>query len=105
GTGKTALLHAMLARVPPDTAVAFILNSTMSFDDILEYALEDFGIRSRGHSRARRLFALNNFLIERRGRGQQTVLIVDEAQNLTPGTPEPGRPPADFEAPAGQVLP
>ena len=40
GTGKTTLLHTLLQRLSTDTAVAFVLNSAMPFDGILEYALE-----------------------------------------------------------------
>ena len=104
GTGKTTLLHALLQRLDPKTAVAFILNSTMAFDGLLEYMLEDFGIPSPGQTRARRLFALNRFLIDRHREGQSAVLIVDEAQNLSPATLEQVRLLSNFETPAGKLL-
>src|SRR5919199_6427389 len=77
GTGKTTLLHTLLQRLDPKTAVAFIMNSTLPFDGLLEYMLEDFGIPSPGSSTAQRLAALNRFLIERRRNGQNTVLVID----------------------------
>ena len=104
GTGKTTLLHTLLQRLSTDTAVAFVLNSAMPFDGILEYALEDFGIESPGQTRARRLFALNRFLIERRRLGQNTVLIVDEAQNLTTAALEQVRLLSNFETPTGKLM-
>jgi general secretion pathway protein A len=104
GTGKTTLLHTLLQRLDASTAVAFIMNSTMPFDGILEYMLEDFGIASPGQSRARRLFALNRFLIERHREGQNTVVIVDEAQNLSPATLEQVRLLSNFETPAGKLM-
>ncbi|HUF92936.1 MAG TPA: AAA family ATPase, partial [Candidatus Limnocylindria bacterium] len=66
GTGKTTLLQTLLKRLDATTAVAYIYNSTLPFEEMLEYMLADFGIAKPGESRAQRLFALNNFLIERR---------------------------------------
>jgi type II secretory pathway predicted ATPase ExeA len=104
GTGKTTLLQALLRRLTSDTKVAFVFNSALSFEGILEYALEDFGITTTGSSQAQRLFALNNFLIERRRAGQNTVLILDEAQNLDARTLEQVRLLSNFETPTGKLL-
>jgi general secretion pathway protein A len=82
GTGKTTLLRALLQRLDHKTAVAFVFNSTLPFDEMLEYILEDYGVSCPGTSRAQRLFALNRFLIERRRAGDNAVLLLDEAQNL-----------------------
>ena len=48
GTGKTTLLRALMERIGTSTHVAFIFDSTMPFDGLLEYMLEDFGIPSPG---------------------------------------------------------
>lgn len=104
GTGKTTLLQALLCRVSPDTKVAFVFNSTLPFEGILEYVLEDFGIPTAGVSQAQRLFALNNFLIERRRTGHNPVLILDEAQNLDVHTLEQIRLLSNFETPTGKLL-
>lgn len=104
GTGKTTLLRSLLQRLDGNTAVAFIFNSTLPFDGILEYMLEEFGIAKDARTPAQRLFALNNFLIERRSLGQNTVLILDEAQNLEPGTLEQIRLLSNFETPADKLL-
>jgi general secretion pathway protein A len=104
GTGKTTLLHALLQRIPAQTETAFVFNSTLSFDGILEYILEDFGIAVPGASPAQRLFALNNFLIERRRAGLNTVLILDEAQNLDAATLEQVRLLSNFETPTEKLL-
>ena len=104
GTGKTTLLHALLRQLDQGTAVAFVFNSTLPFDGILEYMLEDFGIAKTGDSVAQRLFALNNFLIERRRLGEQALLIIDEAQNLTVETLEQIRLLSNFETPTDKLL-
>ncbi len=104
GTGKTTLLHTLLQRMAPTTAVAFVLNSTLPFDGLLEYMLEDFGVPQPGATRAQRLATLNRFLIERRRSGHKTLLIVDEAQNLSAATLEQVRLLSNFETPAGKLL-
>jgi general secretion pathway protein A len=82
GTGKTSLLLALRDRLDADTAVAYVFNTTLSFEGIVEFLLEDLGIAKPEESPARRLAALNSFLSERERAGQSTTLIVDEAQNL-----------------------
>jgi general secretion pathway protein A len=80
------------------------VNSTLAFDELLEYVLEDLGGPKAGDSRAQRLMALNNFLIERERMGQNTVLIVDEAQNLDAATLEQIRLLSNFETPTSKLL-
>jgi len=105
GTSKTTLLHALLRQLDgSNTAVAYVFNSTLGFDGILEYVLHDFGVEKTGETRAARLFALNNFLIDRRRANQNTVLIIDEAQNLDPSTMEEVRLLSNFESPSGKLL-
>ena len=104
GTGKTTLLHALRQRLNGQTAISFVFNSTLPFDGILEYVLEDLGIAKGTESRARRLMALNDFLTERERAGQNTVLILDEAQNLAPSTLEQIRLLSNFETPTDKLL-
>ena len=104
GTGKTTLLHALRQRLNGQTTVSFVFNSTLPFDGILEYMLEDYGIAKGEASRAQRLITLNNFLIERRRLGQNTVLMLDEAQNLDASTLEQIRLLSNFETPTDKLL-
>src|SRR5207245_3656646 len=88
GTGKTTLLHALRQRLDGQSAISFVVNSTLRFDELLEYVLEDLGITKAGESRAQRLIALTHVLIKRVREGQTTVVIIDEAQNLDVATLE-----------------
>ncbi|PYN57082.1 MAG: ATPase [Candidatus Rokuibacteriota bacterium] len=81
-----------------------MFNSTLPFDGILEYALQDLGVPKAGESQAQRLIALNNFLVERERAGQNTVLILDEAQNLDASTLEQVRLLSNFETPTSKLL-
>jgi general secretion pathway protein A len=97
GTGKTTLLRALLERIDRGTEIAYVFNSMMPYDEILEYILEDFGVTASGSSRAQRLFALNGFLTERCREGMNAVLIIDEAQNLDAAALEQIRMLSNFE--------
>ena len=104
GTGKTTLLHALWQRLKEQSAMSFVVNSTLPFDGLLEYVLADLGITNAGESRAQRLIALNHFLIKREREGQNTVLIIDEAQNLDVATLEQIRLLSNFETPTSKLL-
>jgi general secretion pathway protein A len=85
-------------------AVAFVTNSMLGFEGILEYMLEDPASLPGQSSPAQRLFALQHFLIERRRTGQNTVLILDEAQDLDPHTLEQIRLLSNFETTSEKIL-
>ena len=104
GTGKTMLLRTLLTRVDGKAEVAFLTNSTLTFDEMLEYILVDFGAGPAGSSRGQRLMALNRFLIERRRAGVNTVIIIDEAQNLETQTLEQIRLLSNFEMTGDKLL-
>src|SRR4029453_16390109 len=104
GTGKTTLLRTLLSRLDGNTASAFVFDTTLPFEGLLEYMLEDFGVAKPGESHVQRLIALNNFLIERRRAGQNTVLILDEAQNLDLHALEQIRLLSNFETQTEKLL-
>ncbi|MEW6441104.1 MAG: AAA family ATPase [bacterium] len=82
GTGKTTLCRALLAHLDPDTLVAFIFNPTLLAIELLKSINEDFGISSQGGTRKDLIDELNRFLLQKRQEGKNTVLIIDECQNL-----------------------
>ena len=104
GTGKTTLLRTLVNRLNGRAECAFIMNSTLPFDEMLEYALADFGVADPGGTRAQRLMALNRFLISQHRDERTTVLIVDEAQNLGTETLEQIRLLSNFETGSGKLL-
>jgi len=85
GAGKTTLLRTSLAQVPPDTETALILNTGgLTPGDLLKLIVTEFGLEHvvKGDSKADRLVAINRLLVERMRLRKNTVLIIDEAQNL-----------------------
>lgn len=83
GTGKTTLLRSLLERLDSSTPVAYIHNSTLPIEGLLEYMLQDWGVKSTASTHAQRLFELNEFLIDQHRQGRDPVLVIDEAQNLS----------------------
>jgi general secretion pathway protein A len=105
GTGKTTLLQALLQKFDSNTEAAYVFNSKMPFEGILEYILEDFGIVKNSEStQAQRLFALNSYLVDRLRTGQRTVLVLDEAQNFDPEILENIRLLSNFETATDKLL-
>ncbi len=83
GAGKTTLLRAALERIPEGTETALILNTAdLSPIDLLRLIAAEFGL-TPGPTKADLLIALNRFLLERLAGGLDTVLVIDEAQNLS----------------------
>jgi type II secretory pathway predicted ATPase ExeA len=104
GTGKTTLLRTLVHRLDGQVESALITNSTLPFDQILEYALADFAVPDPGGTRAQRLIALNRFLIEQCRKKRKTILIIDEAQNLSIETLEQIRLLSNFETTSAKLV-
>jgi type II secretory pathway predicted ATPase ExeA len=103
GTGKTTLLHTLLEHFDPGVKVAFVFYPRLDFRDLLRLVLEDFGCQTVASTTSQYLLQLNQFLIERRRSGDTTVLIIDEAQHLSPMLLEDLRMLSNLEA-AGEKL-
>ena len=84
GTGKTTLLHALLAQLDTSTACAFIFNPRLETLDFFHMLFEELGIEEPCATKSDYLLALNKFLIQRLEKNESTLLIIDEAQNLSP---------------------
>lgn len=84
GTGKTTLLNRLLDWLRGQrVATAFVFNSKFNESQLLEYVMADFGIPCESREKSSRLMRLNQWLLDRYRAGESTVLIVDEAQNLS----------------------
>jgi len=84
GTGKTTLLNKLLESLRQQgVATAFIFNSRLSTIQFFDYMLADFGLPTEPRVKSQMLLRLNQWLLERFRAGGTTVLIIDEAQNLS----------------------
>lgn len=83
GTGKTTLLRFLLGKIAQVMDVAVIFNTNVSGAELLRLIIREFEAGEPGGDKAANLALLNDFLIERFRQGRQTIVIIDEAQNLS----------------------
>lgn len=84
GTGKTTLCRALLNKLESSaTDSALILNPMISGQELLQSILSDFGILSKATSKKELLDDLNGFLLGQQAINRNSILIIDEAQNLS----------------------
>jgi general secretion pathway protein A len=84
GAGKTTLCRALLEQLDGQHySTALILNPVLSADELMKAIATEFGLVVTGKDRLETLAAINEFLLKQTTGGKETVLIVDEAQNLT----------------------
>jgi general secretion pathway protein A len=83
GAGKTTLCRALLEQLDGHFSTAVILNPVMNPDELMKAIATEFGLEARGRDRLDAVAAISNFLVKQVGEGRETVLIVDEAQDLT----------------------
>jgi general secretion pathway protein A len=105
GTGKTTLLARVLQFLPPSKLqFSLIMNPTLTPSEFLELVLLDFGIQDIPSSKARRIWALQNLLLQGEAQGKVSALIVDEAHKLSPEVLEEIRLLGNFEATDKKIL-
>jgi len=85
GTGKTTLSRALLSGMDPSVETALIFNSYLSDMELLEVINQEFGIPLAGVDRTKRRYidTLNAFLLANHRAGKNSVVLIDEAQNLS----------------------
>ncbi|MBI5094309.1 MAG: AAA family ATPase [Candidatus Hydrogenedentes bacterium] len=104
GTGKTTICRTLLGQLDDDTEVAFIFNPCLSPEELLRKINEDFGIDSRAETMKGLIDELNAYLLEHGSRGKNCVLVIDEAQNLSPGVLEQVRLLSNLETETAKLL-
>ncbi len=83
GAGKTTLCRALLEKLDGNFSTALILNPVMSGDELMKAIATEFGLHVKGLDRLETMGIINDFLLKQALAGKESVLIVDEAQNLT----------------------
>lgn len=83
GAGKTTLCRAMLEHLDDHYSTALILNPIMSAEELVKAIAQEYGLSVKGLDRLETLAAINDFLLRQVEHGKETLLIIDEAQDLT----------------------
>jgi general secretion pathway protein A len=84
GTGKTTLLRHLLGVMGTELTVGLISNTHASFESIHPWIVSAFGITPESSTEISVYNAIVSFLNKQRAIGRRTLLIIDEAQNLSP---------------------
>lgn len=84
GTGKTTVCRCLLEQIPDNADIAFILNPKMTSHELLAAICDELEISYPEQASIKVLIdALNDHLLKSHARSRKTVLIIDEAQNLS----------------------
>jgi len=88
GAGKTTVCRCFLEQIPERCNVAYIFNPKLTVDELLKTVCAEFRIAYRhdgpGVATVKDYVdALNDYLLRTHAAGQNSVLIIDEAQNLS----------------------
>jgi general secretion pathway protein A len=83
GSGKTTLLRYFLRKLGANTTVGLISNTHGRFHSIHPWALSALGIAPADDSDIAQYEALIDFFVREYGRGRRTLLVFDEAHNLS----------------------
>lgn len=88
GAGKTTVCRCFLEQIPEHCNVAYIFNPKLTVDELLKTICDEFGIEYRHEGAGTPTVkdyvdALNEHLLRTHAAGQDNVLIIDEAQNLS----------------------
>lgn len=84
GAGKTTLCRSLLEQLPENVVVAYVLNPKVSVIELLETICDELRIDRPEQGSIKKLVdRLNGYLLEANASGCKTVLIIDEAQNLS----------------------
>ncbi|APW39497.1 ATPase [Rhodoferax koreense] len=98
GAGKTTIVRGLLESLDADKVVAGNLVSTqLDAEDTLRMVGAAFGVRTKDVSKADLLMSLEAFLVSQTSQGKRCLLVVDEAQNLTPRAVEELRMLSNFQ--------
>ena len=86
GTGKTTVSRCLMEQLPENTQAAFILNPTLSSQELLATICDQFKIRYRKSDASLKILTdkISEKLLKNHENDINTLLIIDEAQHLQP---------------------
>ena len=86
GTGKTTVCRCLLEQLPEQTDIAFIYNPKLTVEELLASICDELRISYPEGTKSIKVFidSINSYLLENFSKGRKTVIILEEAQNLSP---------------------
>jgi len=84
GSGKTTIVRNLIRGLNSNVRLSKIFNTKVSSEQLLAMINEDFGLHVNGKDKITLIRELNDFLIDQYMNDNQPLLLIDEAQNLSP---------------------
>jgi general secretion pathway protein A len=103
GTGKTTILRWMMQRLDRTVLVAYLFNPRLSVTEFYQHVASLLDVQ-KWETKPELLSSLGQALESRHSRGLRTVLIIDEAQGLSPSVLEEIRLLSNFESDTAKQL-
>jgi len=104
GTGKTTICRNLLNQLDKETDLAFVFNPSLNPIELLKKVCAEFRIETEARNILDLTEALNAYLLEAAAKGRSCVLVIDEAQNLTPAVLEQIRLLSNLETETEKLL-
>lgn len=106
GTGKTTLCRSLLNQVPDDVDIALILNPRLTVLELLSSICDELQVPWPAGTQSVKVLVdiLNRHLLDAHASGRRTVLIIDEAQQLSADVLEQVRLLTNLETPTAKLL-
>jgi general secretion pathway protein A len=84
GSGKTTIIRELIRKHQGHIVLSKIFNTRVTSEQLISMINDDFGLAATSGDKTLLLRDLNDFLVDQYGKGNRPVLLIDEAQNLTP---------------------
>ena len=98
GAGKTTLLRALIDSLHgSNVVVGHLVTTQLGAEDTLRMVGASFGFKVKDVPKSELLITLEAFLVSQTSKGKRCLLIVDEAQNLSPKAVEELRMLSNFQ--------
>jgi len=106
GTGKTTICRCLLEQVPQNVDLALVLNPKVTSVELIATVCDELGVRYPEKDASIKMLTdvLNQHLLDAHEKGRRTVLIIDEAQNLSADVLEQIRLLTNLETSTQQLL-
>ena len=104
GSGKTTLIQYVLGKLGKDTQAAVVFNTNVTAEQLLNFILSQFELKRPKNDKTAVLETFYRFLIQKYAEKKRVLLIIDEAQNLSPEALEEVRMLSNLQAESQALL-
>lgn len=104
GMGKTTLLFHLLEKFRNSARTAFLFQTQCTSREFMRFLLSELGCETADQDFVRMHEEFNRILLHEARAGNRFIVVIDEAQNLSPEVLETIRLLSDFETPRAKLL-